>query len=265
MVVFCTDYGLTDPFVGLCHAVIRSQAPGVEIVDLTHGVPAQDIAAGARVLADSAPWLPPAVLLGVVDPGVGTDRDGVIVRARDGRLLVGPDNGLLIEAAEACGGAARAWVLPPRDDDDQPRTFDGRDVFAPAAARLAAGDDPGDLGRVSEPDALARIRTVPEASVEPGRVATRVRSIDGFGNVQLTVRRRVIAQAELPEDHWLRVSVGTVSAGARLVGAFAYLPRKGLGIMPDAFGRLQLAVKDGDAAHRMGLKVGDEVVIEYGH
>ena len=265
MVVFASDYGLADPFVGLCHAVMRAQAPGVGIVDLTHGIPAQNIEAGARVLADAVPWLPPAVVMAVVDPGVGTDRNGVIVQTGDGRYFVGPDNGLLVEAAESCAGIAQVFVFPPRAPDAQPRTFDGRDVFAPAAARLAAGDDPSELGALGSPDQLVRVATTVPSTVEHHRVATHVRNIDGYGNVQLAVKQDAFARAGLPEDLWVRVSVGTVSAGARLVNAYAYLPRKGVGIMVDAFGRLQLAVKDGDAAHRMGLKVGDPVVIEYGH
>lgn len=265
MVVFCTDYGLADPYVGLCHATLRAHAEDLDVVDLTHGVPPQDVQAGARVLADAIVWLPEAVVLAVVDPGVGTERRAVVLRSAEGRLLVGPDNGLLVEAADAEGGIAEAWVLPVRDPDPAvPLTFDGRDVFAPAAARLATGADPEELGVPLDRTLLVRPRTPSEARVGPGRIATEVRHVDGYGNVQLTARWDAPERAALPHDTWVRVSVGTVQAGARLVRAFATVPRKGIGILPDAFGRLQLAVRDGDAAERMGLAVGDRVVIEHG-
>jgi hypothetical protein len=117
------------------------------VIDVTHQVPGQDVRRGAAVLAQTAPWLPPAVHLGVVDPGVGTQRRGIAVVAARG-VLVGPDNGLLLPAADALGGVTAAYELadPAYRLGEVSATFHGRDVFAPAAAHLCLGLDPARLG-----------------------------------------------------------------------------------------------------------------------
>src|SRR5881392_1877131 len=141
MITFLSDFGLQDDFVGTCHGVIKRIAPDAEIIDITHGIPPQAVLQGAIVLANTLPYMPEGVHLAVVDPGVGTDRRGVVLTGADGRLYVGPDNGLLVPATERLGGIAAAHELARAEYRLAPvsRTFHGRDVFAPAAAHLACG------------------------------------------------------------------------------------------------------------------------------
>ena len=182
-VFFLSDYGLVDEFAGVVHAVVQRLAPGVPVIDLTHQVPVFDVAAGARVLERALPHLGPGVVLAVVDPGVGSDRRGVAVELDTGtgpRWMVGPDNGLLLPAAGLLGGPRRAVVL------EGVSTFDGRDVFAPAAAHLVGGGRPEALGRAVEVGTLVALPDRrPEASVSDGVVSTWVTWVDGYGNVQL--------------------------------------------------------------------------------
>src|ERR671915_1654673 len=141
-ITFLSDYGLADEFVGVVHGVIARLCPEARVIDIVHGIPRQDVRAGSAVLARALPYLPAGVHLAVVDPEVGARRRAVALRTvEEDRLLVGPDNGLLIPAAERFGGVAEAveissspWRLEPVS-----ATFHGRDVFAPVAARLACG------------------------------------------------------------------------------------------------------------------------------
>ena len=161
-IAFLSDFGTTDEFVGVVHAVLATHAPAADRIDLTHQIPAHDIRAGALTLWRAAPWLVPGVILGVVDPGVGTERRAVAIEVAGGvagahpsgahsgdqtagahpapspTVLVGPDNGLLLPAAHLLGPITAAVELPPNPDAPG-ATFAGRDVFAPADGRAAAG------------------------------------------------------------------------------------------------------------------------------
>src|SRR5690348_17007479 len=139
---FLTDYGLEDGFVAACHGVSARIAPHADIIDVTHLIPPGDVRRGAAVMAQTVPYLPPAVHVAVVDPGVGTARRGIAVQAGDS-ILVGPDNGLLSWAIDALGGAERAFQLTNGDLWLHPvsPTFHGRDIFMPVGAHLAAGTD----------------------------------------------------------------------------------------------------------------------------
>ena len=152
-VTFLSDFGLQDEFVGTCHGVIKRIAPDVQIIDLTHGIPPRNVLHGALVLAKALEYVPLGVHLAVVDPGVGTSRRPLALEDGEGRLYVGPDNGLLIPAAEAGGGIAAAHELanPRYALDRVSRTFHGRDLFAPAAAHLALGVPPAELGPPLDP------------------------------------------------------------------------------------------------------------------
>src|SRR3954453_12144401 len=179
-----TDYGTFDGFVAACHGSIARIAPDVRVIDVTHHVPPADVSRGAAVLAQTAPHLPPSVHVAVVDPGVGTNRRGIAI-GTPGGVLVGPDNGVLIWAAEALGGIDDAAELTNKDWflGDVSRTFHGRDVFAPAAARIAAGAPLSDAGPSIEPDALVRLPD-PVVIVGDGWLEAEVMTIDRFGNVQ---------------------------------------------------------------------------------
>src|SRR5579885_3122123 len=140
---FLSDFGLQDDFVGTCHGVIAGIAPGTQVIDITHGLEPGRVLQGALVLANTLPYMPVGVHLAVVDPGVGTARRALALRDAEGRLHVGPDNGLLIPAAERFGGIVDAHEIanPRYALESVSRTFHGRDIFSPAAAHLAAGVD----------------------------------------------------------------------------------------------------------------------------
>jgi S-adenosylmethionine hydrolase len=247
-IVFLTDYGLNDPWVGICHGVMYRIAPDAHVIDLTHAIPRQDVLRGAIELGRAIPYLPSdAVYVAVVDPGVGSAR------------LVGPDNGVLSLAWEALGGVDEAvWI----EDEDVlltpvSRTFHGRDVFAPAAAQLAAGAPLSALGPEADPGHLHRLE-VPAPMIAPGAVGARVTGIDGFGNVQLNARVADLEAAGLAEGRVLVVN------GRRLprAGTFAELPEHEPGMIVDSSGYLAVVVNHGNAATSMRLAVGDVVVVE---
>jgi S-adenosyl-L-methionine hydrolase (adenosine-forming) len=259
-ILFLSDYGLDDEFVGMCHSVVARIAPDVRVIDLTHGIPPGDVARGALVLADAVPFAPDGVVfLAVVDPGVGTARAPVAVEAGDA-FLVGPDNGVLSSAWNALGGTTRAFVIESDRITLSPvsATFHGRDVFAPAAAHLADGGSPDRLGGPLDPERLARIQ-LPAATVSPGSVRCRVIGIDRFGNVQLSARREDIRRAELDPAAVLQARVGGEIASLPRVRTFAEVPQGRAALIVDSTGRLALTVNRGSAAERLKLQMGEPV------
>ncbi len=289
-VYFLSDYGTTDEFVGVVHAVLQAQAPAVPVIDLGHQVPPFDVAAGAAMLVRCAPYLGSGVVLAVVDPGVGTDRRGVAVETGGGgpTWLVGPDNGLLLPLAGARGGVSRAIALrPPTADAGGPtptvaRTFDGRDLFAPAAAHLVTGEPPMELGNEVDPASLApgvaerRPDEHPGGSPKEGQAATAVTWIDRFGNVQLGIGPDAIEALGVRRGGRVRITVpgpseiagaGQVgrparSEPARWVDAFGDLEAGELGLLVDSNGRMAIVLCRASVAdHLAPLTVGDTVWI----
>jgi S-adenosyl-L-methionine hydrolase (adenosine-forming) len=257
---FTSDYGLEDHFVGVCHGVMARVAPAARVIDVSHAVPAQDVGRGALVLAQAVAYLPRAVHLAVVDPGVGTGRGMVAVEA-GGQVLVGPDNGLLVPAAEALGGVGRVHALenPAYRLEPVSATFHGRDVFAPAAAHLAAGVDPAELGPELDPARLARLEAA-GPRVDGDRAHGRVLGVDHFGNLALDLRRRdleAVGVVAIGDPVELRLG----GRAHRLVFAetFASVPAGGLLLHEDSFGSLAVAVNLGRAADRLGARAGDPV------
>lgn len=250
---FTTDYGLSDPFVGVCHGVIARIAPAVRVIDVTHQIPACDVRHGAHVLAHAVGYLPPAVHLAVVDPGVGTSRRGVVVVAADG-LLVGPDNGLLPPAAEALGGAVAAYELtaPEYRLPQVSATFHGRDVFAPAAAHLALGVAPAEFGPEVPPADLERLPT-PAPTVRPGALITEVVSVDRFGNVQLAAPDSSLGEAGFGDGDEVTVRLGDARRRAVVGRTFLDVDDGDLVVLGDSAGLVALAVNGGSAAARLGL------------
>src|SRR6266576_376284 len=171
-IVFLTDYGLNDEFVGVCHGVMGRLAPDVNVIDLMHTILRQDVASGALALSRAVPYMPQdAVYLAVVDPGVGGERLPLALETTSGAVMVGPGNGLLSIPWKRLGGVKEARVIESRDVILEPlsRTFHGRDIFAPAAAHLASERPIGDLGTVTPAARLARI-SFPAARVRRGRI-----------------------------------------------------------------------------------------------
>jgi S-adenosyl-L-methionine hydrolase (adenosine-forming) len=260
-IVFLSDFGYRNEWVGICHVVINRIAPDSRILDLSHGVPPLDVMAGALVLADCLPYMRhDAVVLAVVDPSVGRDRD-VAIRTVDGRFLVGPDNGLLAPAWRAAEGVDRAVSITSSAIVVEPvsPSFHARDVLAPAAAHLACGVRLDDLGDPIETETLAELR-IPEPDVEPGKIACEVLDLNRFGNVQLNVKRSHTAAAGLDRSAHLAVQTTSAEAVARQVATYADLEAGEWGLIIDPRGWLSVIRANPDnAAADLGVGVGDLV------
>lgn len=262
-IVFLSDYGLDDEFVGVCHGVIAGIAPEASLIDLTHGVPSQDVLRGAMVLAQNAGFFPEgSVFLSVVDPGVGSARRGVAIETARGDVLVGPDNGLLSLAWEALGGARHAVHLTSEKHrlERVSETFHGRDVFAPAAAHLATGTAVADLGEDFPLDELVRL-DLPEPEVSPGRIRARVLSVDRYGNIELAAREAELAAAGLDAAGQLEGQANETRFMARRVRTFADLRQGELGTLVDSLGWIAVVLNGGSAGEALGVAAGDTLEI----
>jgi len=262
-VFLLTDYGHADEFAGVVRAVVARDAPGAPIVDLTHGVPAFDVRAGALTLVRCVGHLGPGVVVAIVDPGVGTDRRALAVEvagrgddAGGPSHLLGPDNGLLPWAVDALGGPRRAVSLPAHG------TFDGRDVFAPVAARLWRGEP---LESVGEPVALDSLVRLPPARLLVGdaMVDAEVLWVDRFGNAQLAAAPADASRAGLGPQVDVVLESGRF-VPARLTSSYAELGDDEIGVVEDANGMLALACNRAPAATVLDVRVGDMVGLRGG-
>lgn len=261
-ITFTSDYGLQDSYVGVCHGVMARIAPHARVIDLHHAVAPQDVRQGAMVLAQAVAYLPDAVHLAVVDPGVGTSRGAVALRA-GACLLVGPDNGLLVWAAEELGGAARAHTLasPAYRLSPTSRTFHGRDVFAPAAAHLAAGVDLAELGPELDPATLVRLET-PTATLDGDRLLAEVVAVDHFGNLLLSFGHAELERAGLRLGDRVEIRVGERRLAAEVGETFAAVPAGTLVVHEDSSRRIAVSLNLGRASEALAASAGDTVVLE---
>jgi S-adenosylmethionine hydrolase len=261
-ITFLSDYGLEDEFVGVCRGVVKRFAPDVEILDIAHGIPPQDVSAGATVLAQAVRYMPPAVHLAIVDPGVGTPRRAVVIVTGEGPLLLGPDNGVLSLAAEALGGATRAYAITNQSLflEAPSRTFHGRDIFAPVAARLALGMELEEVGPAVPIEELIRIE-MPPARVDDDHVHARVVQIDHFGNLQLNFGRSELEGIGVLLGDATEVRVGGRSFKAPYSQAFSEVKKGGLILLEDSHRHLMLAVNMGNARETLEARRGDPVII----
>ena len=262
--MFCTDYGLEDPFVGMCHGVIARVAPEARVIDLSHGVPAQDVLRGAILLSQSAPFMPrDAVYLAIVDPGVGMARRPAVVEAASGATLVGPDNGLLSLAFDQLGGAVRAFEITSPDVMLAPvsETFHGRDIFAPTAAHIARGLPPDRVGPPLDVEDLARV-ALPTPSVSAGSIDCEVLNIDRYGNLELDVRWTDLVESGLEGEPALEAR--TARGGAHRVDrvrTFGEVPEGGMAVLMDSLGWLAIVRNRGSAASSLGCAIGDRLTL----
>ncbi len=261
-ITFLSDYGLGDEFVGVVHGVIAGICPEALIVDLSHGVPRHDVQAGALMLARALPYMPAGVHLAVVDPEVGARRRAIALRAGD-RLLVGPDNGLLIPAAERFDGVAEVveistspWRLEPVS-----ATFHGRDVFAPVAARLACGAPLTSAGTPLDPAELVALERSQPRQEEDALVA-HVVATDSFGNVILDAVHGDVLERGLRLGDAVAARADARRVRGVMARTFSDVDGGGLLVYEDAGGALALAVNGGNAALLLGLRAGDEVRLE---
>lgn len=263
VITLLTDYGSTDEFAGVLHGVIAMICPDARVINLTHSIGRHDIRGGAAILAQSLPYLPVGVHLAVVDPRVGGDRRAVALRLADGRILVGPDNGLLWPAAGAGGGVERAaeisqspWRLEPVS-----ATFHGRDIFAPVAAHLAAGEPFEQAGAPLEPALLVSLEE-PRAWTEGGALLVTATNSDRFGNVQLGAVEQDLSGlgVELGDRLRVRLPSGESHPATHAV-TFSDVAEGEVILFEDSNHRLALGVNQGSALVRLGLRAGDQLRI----
>jgi len=256
-ICFLSDFGLRDDFAGTCRGVIAAIAPQAHVIDITHGIARGDVLSGALTLRDTARYMPEgAVHLAIVDPGVGGERRAVVVRSGENRLFVGPDNGLLWPAAEASGGSAEAWEIAERSLFLEPvsATFHARDVFAPVAARLAAGLMPADVGPPIDVASLVRVE-IPLPRPTPDGLLATVLGIDTFGNVALNLDDVDLVSAGLGDE--LEVVARGERRRARRAPTFVGSPPGELLAYIDSYGHLALAFNGDAAAQVLRVAVGD--------
>jgi S-adenosylmethionine hydrolase len=257
VVTFLSDYGTDDDFVGVCHGVIARIAPDARVIDITHGIARHEVRSGALVLRRALAYMPAGVHLAVVDPGVGSERRAVALRCagEGGRVLVGPDNGLLTLAAERFGGVAEAVDLEHSPLALRPlsASFHGRDLFAPVAAHLAAGTPLEQAGEPLDPGRLVTL-DLPRAQVTDAGLVAHVLHADHFGNVMLDVD--AAASGLRPGG-----AVTVNGVGAAHETTFADVPPGGLLLYEDAYGALSLAVNHGSAMDALGLEIYGRVQI----
>jgi len=258
---FLTDYGLEDGFVAACHGVAARIAPHATIIDVTHLVPPGDIRRGGAVLAQTVPYLPPAVHVAVVDPGVGTERRGVAVQA-GGSMFVGPDNGLLSWAVASSGGAARAYHLTNRELwlEQVAATFHGRDIFMPVAAHLATDAEPGAAGEEIDVGDLVTL-PAPERAVRGSTAEGEVLTVDRFGNIQLTITSSDAAAIGVRPGDAVQLQLGRHRLTVPYRDMFGAVAAGELVAYADSAGLVSIAVNGGDAAQRLGLPPGARVSI----
>jgi len=253
LITLTTDFGLVDPWVGIMKGVIATRAPGVQVVDVSHGIPPQDVLAGALVLRHAVPWFPRGTIhVAVVDPGVGGPRRALCVET-ESALLVGPDNGLLSLAAPP-GSVRRIVELTNERFHVAPRsgTFHGRDVFAPVAAALAMGTDAGALGAAR--DDLERL-TVPAPVRHGTTLEAQVIYVDHFGNLVTNVAGDSVASD--------RVSISI--AGTRIRGiatSYTAAARGALVAVVNSWNLIEIAVRDGSARDHLGVAAGAPITLE---
>jgi S-adenosylmethionine hydrolase len=248
-----TDFGTSDPFVGMMKGVIAGICPEANVVDVTHDVPPQDVRLGAFFLERAYRYFPPGTVhVAVVDPGVGTSRARIALEAR-GHFFVGPDNGLLSVAAprHRAVSLTRASFF----SSNVSNTFHGRDVFAPVAAHLARGVP---LARFGAPKRrIVRLRW-PGPRRTGNAFAAQIVSVDRFGNLV----------TNLEPSHWRALRRPRLNAGdfssSRLATSYAEVGEGELAIVFGGYGLLEIAARNGSAAKALGLTAGNRVVLAAG-
>lgn len=249
----------------MCHGVIATIAPQARVIDITHGIAPQHVLHGALVLADSLAYMPVGIHLAVVDPDVGGNRRALVVLGKDGRLYVGPDNGLLIPAAERFGGAVECYEItnPALMLTPVSPTFHGRDVFSPVAAHLANGVRPQEVGPAVDPAGLVRVE-LPAPRIEDGHVQTTVLIVDRFGNVRLNVSRAQLAEAGIYPGDRVDIEVDSRQYSALFARTFTDVGRGALLLFEDSSQAIAVAVNSGSAARLLTVLAGQGVGLSRG-
>ncbi|HEX2220974.1 MAG TPA: SAM-dependent chlorinase/fluorinase [Candidatus Limnocylindria bacterium] len=272
VITLLTDFGL-DGAAAICRGVMLGICPDAQIVDVAHTIRKYAIGDGAFILRIAAPYMPQRTThVAVVDPGVGTERRPVALRTARGDVLVGPDNGLLIAAAEALGGIAEARVLENRAlwlPSETSSTFHGRDIFSPVAAHLAAGDAAfEEVGPALRAEALVRL-AMPATRARSGVLDTAVAYIDSFGNLRTAATpddlERAIGQLEdgtpLIVEFFAADGHATHREATQFGRTFGRVPAGSSLVYVDSDGDVAFADNQGNAARRLGIATGAAVRI----
>lgn len=257
---FLTDFGL-DGAAATCRAVMLSICRDAQIVDIGHTLRKYAIRDGAFLLRFSLPYFPVGVHVGVVDPGVGTQRRPLGIRTGRGDVLIGPDNGLLVPAAEALGGIEEVRELTTRElwlQTTATTTFHGRDIFAPVAAHLAAGD--AEFAAIGPPvphDQLVRLPE-PKAVAADGAIDTVVTYVDSFGNIRLAGGPEELLGAfgEIADETPLVATFDgpePVREATRYATTFGVVEQGESLVYVDSLGNLAMADNQGNLAGRLGV------------
>ncbi len=262
---FLSDFG-TDTAPAVCRGVIWSILPDARINDLTHSSRQFGIRDGAFLLWSSVPYLPVGVHLAVIDPGVGTARRPIALQVARGDRLVGPDNGLLVPAAERLGGVVAAHALENRSlwRSSVSHTFHGRDIFAPVAAHLAAGTPIGEVGPAIDPVELVRL-DLPRADLSDGGFDTSVLFVDAFGNCRLAGQPADLAalRSRLEAGDRFTVRIGSTVHEMPWQPTFGAVDEGSPLLYEDAdYAGLAIGINRGSAAERLGLDHDTPVRIE---
>ncbi|MGC2277570.1 MAG: SAM-dependent chlorinase/fluorinase [Candidatus Binatus sp.] len=255
-----TDFGYRDHYAGTMKGVIASIAPAAPLIDITHGVPAQSVVAGAIALRESWRYFPPrTVFLAVVDPGVGTARAPIAIETRAGARFVGPDNGLLWLAAKQAGIKRIVKLTSPRHRlISVSATFHGRDIFAPAAAYLWRGTPISALGPALRSTSIVQL-DLPRPVESARSVRGEVIYVDGFGNLVSNIDRRTAEQFATRFRHKslsVRIRGG---AAMRILNAYGDAPKGVPLAIFGSFGLLEVAIRDGNAAMHFAAGPGSSV------
>lgn len=261
VICFLTDFGLSDDFVGTCHGVMKRIAPDADVIDITHGIPAQGVLQGALVLANTLPYMPVGVHLAVVDPGVGGSRRPVAIRDSEGRYFVGPDNGLLLPAAERAGiEDVREIANPELALETISRTFHGRDLFAPAAAHLARGVALAELGPPLAVDALVRLE-LPEPVFLDEAVEGTLLYVDSFGNIALNLTRDDVERIGVVAGTRVELEITGQRYFAVAARTFADARAGDVILYEDSYRNMSVAVSNGSAASLLHAETGHRIRI----
>jgi S-adenosylmethionine hydrolase len=260
-ITFLSDFGLKDDFVGTCHGVMKRIAPEAQIIDITHGIPPQAVLQGALVFANTIGFMPVGVHLAIVDPGVGGPRRPLVLRDEEGRVYVGPDNGLLLPAA-ALAGIATAHELANPDYalETISRTFHGRDLFSPAAAHLARGVEPKELGPPVDPEGLVRL-DLPELVIANGGIFATLLYVDSFGNIALNLTRDDVEGLGIVSGTRVELELSGERYYAVMARTFADARPGDVILYEDSYKNMSLAISRGSAARMLHASPGQAIRI----
>jgi len=260
-ITFLSDFGLKDDFVGTCHGVMKRIAPEAPIIDITHGIPPQAVLEGALVLANTIGYMPVGVHLAVVDPGVGGPRRAIALRDREDRLYVGPDNGLLLPAANRAGiAAAHELANPAFALEAISRTFHGRDLFSPAAAHLASGIALESLGPPLDPEGLVSL-DVPELVLAEGAMIATLLYVDSFGNIALNVTRDDVEALGIVSGTRVELELAGERYYAVMARTFADARAGDVILYEDSYRNMSVAISRGSAARLLHAAPGQRIRI----